>query len=46
MSGGFQNLFPQGGPNTAAGRYFSGASCLCSLSHEGGVSACAAQAVD
>ena len=38
MSEAFQNLFPQGGPNTVAGRYFSGASYLCPLSSEGGVS--------
>ena len=38
MSGGFQNLFPQGGPNTVAGQYFSGASYLYPLSSEGGVS--------
>lgn len=38
MSGGFQNLFPQGGPNTVAGQYFSGASYLYPLSNEGGVS--------
>ena len=28
MSEAFQNLFPQGGPNTVVGRYFSGASYL------------------
>ena len=38
MSESFQNLFPQGGPNTVAGQYFSGASYLCPLSNEGGVS--------
>ena len=38
MSEAFHNLFPQGDPNTVAGRYFSGASYLCSLSSEGGVS--------
>lgn len=38
MSEGFQNLFPQGGPNTVAGQYFSGASYLAPLSSEGGVS--------
>ena len=38
MSESFQNLFPQGGPNTVAGQYFSGASYLYPLSSEGGVS--------
>ena len=38
MSGGFKNLFPQGGPNTVAGQYFSGASYLYPLSNESGVS--------
>ena len=38
MSELFQNLFPQGGPNTVAGQYFSGASYLYPLSSEGGVS--------
>lgn len=38
MSESFQNLFPQGGPNTVAGQYFSGASYLYPLSNEGGVS--------
>ena len=38
MSEAFQNLFPQGGPNTVAGQYFSGASYLYPLSNEGGVS--------
>ena len=38
MSETFQNLFPQGGPNTVAGQYFSGASYLYPLSNEGGVS--------
>ena len=37
MNEAFQNLFPQGGPNTAAGQYFSGASYLHPLSSEGGV---------
>ena len=36
MSESFQNLFPQGGPNTVAGQYFSGASYLHLLSSEGG----------
>ena len=35
MSKVFHNLFPQGGPNTVAGQYFSGASYLCSLSDMG-----------
>ena len=38
MSETFQNLFPQGDPNTVAGQYFSGASYLYPLSNEGGVS--------
>ena len=38
MSESFQNLFPQGGPNTVAGQYFSRASYLYPLSNEGGVS--------
>lgn len=37
MNEAFQNLFPQGGPNTAAGQYFSGASYLHPLSSEGGI---------
>ena len=37
MNEAFQNLFPQGGPNTAAGQYFSGTSYLHPLSSEGGV---------
>ena len=35
MSKEFHNLFPQGGPNTVAGQYFSGASYLCPLSDMG-----------
>ena len=35
MSKEFQNLFPQGDPNTVAGQYFSGASYLCPLSDMG-----------
>ena len=35
MNGEFHNLFPQGGPNTVAGQYFSGASYLCPLSDMG-----------
>ena len=35
MSEVFHNLFPQGGPNTVAGQYFSGASYLCPLSDMG-----------
>ena len=36
MSVEFHNLFPQGGPNTVAGQYFSGDSYLCPLSDMGG----------
>lgn len=35
MNKEFHNLFPQGGPNTVAGQYFSGASYLCPLSDMG-----------
>lgn len=35
MSEVFHNLFPQGGHNTVAGQYFSGASYLCPLSDMG-----------
>lgn len=35
MNEEFHNLFPQGGPNTVAGQYFSGASYLCPLSDMG-----------
>lgn len=35
MNEEFHNLFPQGGPNTVAGQYFSGASYLCPLSNMG-----------
>ena len=35
MSEKFHDLFPQGGPNTVAGQYFSGASYLCPLRRYG-----------